>query len=130
MNAEGKADGIEDTDADTTKVEKSQPVETVPHKEKERVEVVKGSGHRSGFDAFMTGFCLITYVRKMMTQQEEEEGEKKEKELDWEILRKEWGNKVSLSGKSVPLTVGSSHFGRTSAEHQRKIALIRGSKID
>jgi hypothetical protein len=67
-------------------------------------------GHRAGIDAFMTGYCLATYLVQCGN-----------KSLD----NNSWLNKISLSGKEVPLTLARSHFSRPSASHTRKMKLLK-----
>ena len=66
------------------------------------------SGHRAGFDAFMTGYCFAFY----------ETGLSKSKEATLE----ESCNKVYLTAKDMPLTIMKSHFVQTSSNHKKIMA--------
>ena len=74
----------------------------------------RNCGHRAGFDAFMTGYCLATYLLQFG------------KSLDsgTEVLgldSTQFTNRVSLSGKDVPLQIMCSHFVQPSAAHSEKL---------
>jgi len=65
------------------------------------------SGHRAGYDAFMTGFIFAVY--------------KTTKPENISL----WKNKLYLTGKDYPLTVSKSGFVKQSQQHLAKIAQIR-----
>ncbi|XP_048585700.1 target of EGR1 protein 1 isoform X2 [Nematostella vectensis] len=70
-------------------------------------------GHRAGIDAFMTGYCLVSYMtKKRLTK----------------LQGSEWVNRVSLSGKEMPLQIAKSHFAKASGNHSQKLKLIKGTK--
>ena len=69
-----------------------------------------GSGHRAGIDAFMTGYCLATYLVQCGVKG---------------VAHSDWVNKISLSGKQVPLTISQSHFSKPSPTHSQKMKLLR-----
>lgn len=69
-----------------------------------------GSGHRAGIDAFMTGYCMATYLVQCGVKG---------------VAHSGWVNKISLSGKEVPLTISQSHFSKPSTTHSQKMKLLR-----
>lgn len=66
------------------------------------------TGHRAGFDAFMTGYCFAHFNRAMP---------------DCDIA-----NKVYLTAKDVPLNVVKSHFAKTSLQHRKMMTMITGNE--
>ena len=77
----------------------------------------RNCGHRAGFDAFMTGYCLATYLVQC--------GSSSANETALGLSTTEFSNKVSLSGKEVPLQIICSHFARPSAAHTEKLCKAR-----
>ena len=76
-------------------------------------------GHRAGFDAFMTGYCMATYLLQLSNQRDS-------REFTLSSLV-DISNKVSLTKKEVPLQVTRSHFIRPSALHSEKLKEIKAS---
>ena len=70
-------------------------------------------GHRSGFDAFMTGYSLLSFALRKMGKAVSLEPEQLLGGL------KDWVNCLALRGKDIPLRVVKSHFVKTSVDHQR-----------
>lgn len=68
-------------------------------------------GHRSGFDAFMTGYSLLSFALRKLGKAAE----------PVQLLDglKDWANCLALRGKDIPLRIAKSHFVNTSVEHQR-----------
>ena len=79
------------------------------------------SGHRAGFDAFMTGFTLAAFIARC--------GRAPDYQANKPVFLRDMGvetfiNKVTLSGKDMPLQIAKSNFSRTSKEHSEKMAKI------
>eukprot|EP00731_Ephydatia_muelleri_P017993 Em0011g33a len=70
-------------------------------------------GHRSGFDAFMTGYSLLTFALHKMT--------KAELSCTDQLLGglSDWTNCLALRGKDIPLRIVKSHFVKTSVDHRQ-----------
>lgn len=63
--------------------------------------------HRAGIDAFMTGLCFSVFRKQLVSG---------------DMAISELGNKLYLSGKSLPLQVTKGNFGKESQPHiQRKL---------
>ena len=77
----------------------------------------RNCGHRAGFDAFMTGYCMATYLLQL--------GKKSDaNELTLSSLV-DVSNKLSLTKKDVPLQITRSHFIRPSASHTEKLKRLK-----
>ena len=77
----------------------------------------RNCGHRAGFDAFMTGYCMATYLLQL--------GKKSDaNELSLSSLV-DVSNKLSLTKKDVPLQITRSHFIRPSASHTEKLKRLK-----
>ena len=74
-------------------------------------------GHRAGFDAFMTGYCMATYLLQLGK-------ESVDNELSLSSLV-DIANKLSLTRKDVPLQITRSHFTRPSASHAEKLKRLK-----
>ena len=74
-------------------------------------------GHRAGFDAFMTGYCMATYLLQLGKRSNENE-------LTLSSLA-EIANKLSLPQKDVPLQITRSHFSKPSPSHTEKLKRLR-----
>ena len=74
-------------------------------------------GHRAGFDAFMTGYCMATYLLLLGKKNDENE-------LTLSSLV-DVSNKLSLTKKDVPLQITRSHFIRPSASHTEKLKRLK-----
>lgn len=68
------------------------------------------SGHRAGFDAFMTGYCFAFY-RTCLNKPNQ-------------MVIQDSRNKVYLTAKDMPLTIMKSHFVKTSTNHKRVMAAL------
>lgn len=74
-------------------------------------------GHRAGFDAFMTGYCMATYLQQLGKKSDENK-------LTLSSLA-DVSNKISLTKKEVPLQITRSHFIRPSASHTEKLQRLK-----
>lgn len=74
-------------------------------------------GHRAGFDAFMTGYCMATYLLQLGK-------ESVDNELTLSSLV-DVSNKLSLPRKDVPLQITRSHFIRPSTTHTEKLKRLK-----
>ncbi|KAL9950809.1 hypothetical protein ACROYT_G043371 [Oculina patagonica] len=74
-------------------------------------------GHRAGFDAFMTGYCMATYLLQLGKK-----GDDNELTLSSLV---DISNKLSLTKKDVPLQIVRSHFIRPSASHSEKLKRLK-----
>ena len=74
-------------------------------------------GHRAGFDAFMTGYCMATYLLQLGKKSDENE-------LTLSSLT-DVSNKLSLTKKEVPLQITRSHFIRPSVSHTEKLKRLK-----
>ncbi|KAK3090791.1 hypothetical protein FSP39_014646 [Pinctada imbricata] len=84
---------------------------------KSECDVHSAGCHRSGYDAFMTGFTLAV----CLSQYGNYSGSYDMSNLGIEQFK----NNISLSGKDMPLTVSKSSFSKTSKEHRDKMERIR-----
>ncbi len=79
--------------------------------------------HRAGFDAFMTGFAMATFVsqhgRVRISSSPDIPGVT-DTFVEFYGLE-ELVNKLYLGGKDVPLQIAKSHFSKTSASHCEKM---------
>lgn len=71
-------------------------------------------GHRSGFDAFMTGYSLLTFALHKLTKAD---GLSDPVQLLGGL--RDWTNCLALRGKDIPLRIVKSHFVKTSVDHRR-----------
>lgn len=81
------------------------------------------SGHRAGFDAFMTAYSFAVYLckKKMKCSNTGQEAANHKTACilaELEPVK----NKIVISGKSLPLLVAKSHFAKTSQRHQLRMA--------
>ena len=81
------------------------------------VTVARCTGHRAGFDAFMTGFILTSLLcdRGLF--------DKSQSTIDFSQLTDVLNN-VYLSGKDIPLQVRKGSFAKTSKNHEEKRSRI------
>ena len=70
-------------------------------------------GHRSGFDAFMTGYSLLLFALQKLGKTVPPESAQLLSGL------KDWVNCLALRGKDIPLKIVKSHFVKTSVDHRR-----------
>ncbi|OWF38964.1 target of EGR1 protein 1-like [Mizuhopecten yessoensis] len=75
--------------------------------------VVSGK-HRAGFDAFMTGYIMASYVSEYGTYK----GSLKMEDVGLEEIQ----NLVYLTGKDIALSVVKSGFAKTSKDHREKLS--------
>ena len=80
------------------------------------------SGHRAGFDAFMTAYSFAVYFckRKIKFSSTDQEVAK-EKTVGTLAEMESIKNRIVISGKPAPLLVAKSHFAKTSHGHQLKL---------
>ena len=87
------------------------------------------SGHRAGFDAFMTAYSFAVYLSKTKTSQQhsnskictestEAESAMKTTLVEMESVK----NKIVMGGRPLPLLIAKSHFTKTSSNHQLRMA--------
>ena len=81
------------------------------------IKKTRNCGHRAGFDAFMTGYCMATYLLQLGKKNDENE-------LSLSSLG-EIANKLSLAKKDVPLQIARSHFSKPSPSHTEKLKRLR-----
>ncbi|XP_020897879.1 target of EGR1 protein 1 isoform X2 [Exaiptasia diaphana] len=81
---------------------------------------VTTGGHRAGIDAFMTGYCLATYILLHGKHDLSNSVHGYSNLSNSELV-----NKMSLSGKEVPLTLACSHFAKPSLLHINKMKNIK-----
>lgn len=92
----------------------------VPNKHHE-VGRVKSGAHRSGYDAFMTGYAFGTFLYIHCQAEPTINGT-----LDSKIAGlKDLVNNVFLSGKDHPLKIRSSNYSKPSSESLEKLLLLR-----
>lgn len=84
---------------------------------KRSTEIVRSGSHRAGFDAFMTGFILSTYV----AQYGSFNGSFHLKDLGVDQMK----NAIYLTAKDHPLTIAKSSFSKTSKEHREKFLKLK-----
>ena len=76
-------------------------------------------GHRAGFDAFMTGFIFAHYISQYGTYTELSNGM-----CLGDLGVEQFTNKVTLTGKDIPLQIVKSTFAKTSKDHNEKMQRI------
>ena len=84
---------------------------------KKPVEIVRSGSHRAGFDAFMTGFILSTYI----SQYGSYTGKLQLKDLGVDQMK----NAIYLTAKDHPLMIVKSSFSKTSKEHKEKFMKLK-----
>ena len=88
---------------------------------KHEVGRVKSGAHRSGYDAFMTGYAFGTFLYIHCRTEPTVNGT-----LDSKIAGlKDLVNNVFLSGKDHPLKIRSSNYSKPSSESQEKLQQLR-----
>lgn len=80
-------------------------------------EMIQVGGHRAGFDAFMTGYILSSYI----CEQAEFNGQLQLKDMNLSNL----SNSVYLTAKDYALSVSKSAFSKCSKAHSEKLTRIR-----
>lgn len=80
-------------------------------------EIVRSGSHRAGFDAFMTGFILSTYI----SQYGSYTGKLQLKDLGVDQMK----NAIYLTAKDHPLMIVKSSFSKTSKEHKEKFMKLK-----
>eukprot|EP00053_Salpingoeca_punica_P001565 m.231356 g.231356 ORF g.231356 m.231356 type:complete len:86 (+) comp110952_c0_seq1:133-390(+) len=76
--------------------------------------VERNQGHRAGFDAFMTGFCLAHHLASGSAVSVR----------DGLAVCQPAANKLYLSGKPRPLLIVKSSFAQPSAQHRAQQAKL------
>ncbi|CAH1774981.1 unnamed protein product [Owenia fusiformis] len=88
----------------------------------------QNGGHRAGFDAFMTGFAMATFITKC--------GKYETKDISAKTIMADFKieslvNRVFLCGKDFPLQIAKSNFSKTSKDHSEKwekLCILAGQK--
>ncbi|XP_076353535.1 target of EGR1 protein 1-like [Tachypleus tridentatus] len=112
-------DVCEDKNEETKDVSITSILETTLEK-----SLLKTSGiHRAGFDSFMTGFTLATYILSYMSK----------KSSDGILCATQVGvqdlvNKIYLTGKDMPLNIVPSNFTKVSSSHREKLSSVVGKE--
>ncbi|XP_070564072.1 target of EGR1 protein 1-like [Ptychodera flava] len=83
-------------------------------------------GHRAGFDAFMTGFAMATFVSNLGTCKLEGQAVPFTEKYQLGNLV----NRLCLSGKDIPLQIVKSNFSKTSSHHKEKMKQLKSGKDD
>ena len=80
---------------------------------------VRFSGHRAGFDAFMTAYSFAVYLckRRRMKCSSTDQEVSFCNLAEMESIK----NKIVMSGRPAPLLVAKSHFAKTSHGHQLRM---------
>ena len=80
------------------------------------------SGHRAGFDAFMTAYSFAVYLCKKKIKSNNTEKEAIKHETVSNLAEMESiKNKIVMSGRPLPLLLAKSHFAKTSLSHQLRM---------
>ena len=81
------------------------------------------SGHRAGFDAFMTAYSFAVYLckRKRMKCSNTDQEAVEEKAASYLVEMESIKNKIVMSGRPAPLLIAKSHFAKTSHGHQLRM---------
>lgn len=83
-------------------------------------EIIRSGSHRAGFDAFMTGFILSTYIAQYGSYSNDSCN------LSFSDLGIDYmKNSVYLTGKDHPLNVVKSSFSKVSKEHREKFVKLK-----
>ncbi|XP_045585446.1 target of EGR1 protein 1 [Procambarus clarkii] len=78
------------------------------------------SGHRAGFDAFMTGYIFAAHISEVNKLTSKSEGFTADN-----IGMSEQVNKVYLMGKQIPFLIRTGMYANMSANHTSKILKVR-----
>ncbi len=84
------------------------------------IRASRTGGHRAGFDAFMTGFVFCHFVAKFGRFRDLPSRPQMS-----DLGMQDFQNKITLSGKDIPLQIMKSNFAKTSKEHSDKIAKLK-----
>ena len=74
--------------------------------------------HRSGVDAFMTGYCFAYYCLGRGGESSDRVSDSHSKSTSWLGELEGVRNKLALSAKPIPLQICKSHFAKTSQNHR------------
>ena len=95
-----------------------------------KIITTSSGGHRSGIDAFMTGYIFAVFIASRCENVFVPDSAIKSTDFSDSIkylrsdVRKSVVNKLFLSGKSIPLPVCKSKFTKTSKNHNHKILKV------
>jgi len=87
------------------------------------------SGHRAGFDAFMTAYSFAMYLSKRKGDNKQQNDTTCMQSTDAVSMMdfaelKSVKNKIVMGGRPLPLLIAKSHFSKTSSNHQLRMAEI------
>lgn len=89
--------------------------------EKPKVRVRRTGGHRAGFDSFMTGYAFACAFSQFGCVATDNDSVKLNDVSALDDVR----NKVTLSGKDIPLLIKKGNFAKTSLLHNEKIVKLK-----
>ena len=90
-------------------------------KPSDNINEQRTEGHRAGFDAFMTGFIFACNILEYGQVKKATSGS----EMSFKDFKmEEYGNKLCLTGKDIPLQIIRSSFSKTSKDHKEKLQRI------
>ena len=75
----------------------------------------------------MTGFCMACYVLRFGSKPASSDAGGDVIESDVMAGMQNLENRVSLSGKEVPLHITRSHFSKSSATHRAKLERVKSA---
>ncbi|XP_013782965.1 target of EGR1 protein 1-like [Limulus polyphemus] len=79
--------------------------------------------HRAGFDSFMTGFTLATYLLSYMSKMSSDSIL-----CATRVGVEDLVNKIYLTGKDMPLNIVPSNFAKVSVSHREKLSSVMGKE--
>ena len=86
------------------------------------------SGHRAGFDAFMTAYSFAMYLSKKKASNKQPNGKACTETEAESAMKTDFAelesvkNKIVMGGRPLPLLIAKSHFTKTSSNHQLRMA--------
>ena len=123
---ENNVQAVEDTDnVDDVSTDESDRVNegetNVPVTEAKQ-PVFQMGGHRAGYDAFMTGMAFAFFIAKYGSYEDIDE------DTPLALLgMQDYANKVTLSGKDIPLQIVKGAFAKTSLAHREKFQRLQST---
>lgn len=131
VNSKANFSNGENSDSiQTSEIEKNDLVSNGKVLQKSKNDINQCKGHRSGIDAFMTGYIFSVFFvsRSKVDEATFEKNDLKDfsdsipffsKDLQSSVV-----NKLFLSGKSIPLSVCKSSYTKTSKNHNEKLLKV------